>query len=62
MNIAANPWSAWLFRLVIALFGATLAQAALAQRAEALPGVRALCLAIQDLSRSFPGRYPRGAE
>ncbi|MCX6998046.1 MAG: SUMF1/EgtB/PvdO family nonheme iron enzyme [Kiritimatiellaeota bacterium] len=42
--------------------GSTLAQAAVPERGDALPGVRAVRAAIQDLSRSFPDRYPRGAE
>ena len=62
MKIAANPWSAWRFRFGIACLGATLVQAAVTEPSEALPGVRAVCLAIQDLSGSFPDRYPRGAE
>ena len=62
MNMTSNPWLAWLLRLGMAYWGTTLAHAAVTERAETLPGVHALCLAIQDLSRSFPDRYTRGAQ
>lgn len=46
----------------IVTFSSMLAPAASLERREALPGAEALKLAIQDLSASYLGRYPRGAE
>ena len=62
MNLAATRPPTWLFSAGIAFLGAMLAQAAVVETHEALPGSRTLRLAIQDLSASFPDRYPRGGE
>jgi len=58
----ANPRRARRLLIGIAFLGAASAQAADPGCAESLPGMRSLCLAIQDLSQSFPHRYTRGAE
>ncbi|MEI6605674.1 MAG: hypothetical protein WCP35_10225, partial [Verrucomicrobiota bacterium] len=60
--MAANLRLARRLLIGIAFLGVATAQAGDSGRAEVLPGMRSLCLAIQDLSRSFPERYPRGAE
>ena len=51
----------WLW-IGMAFLGAASADAADPGQAEALPGIRSLCLAIQDLSRCFPDRYTHGAD
>jgi len=62
MNFAKNNMVAWCLVVGVAVLGAILAPAANLERPAVLPGAGAAKLAIKDLTQSFPGRYPRGAE